>query len=88
MIKKLIITFSILILVVVGIFVGRPMLHKMTREQDILNYLNRKSTRNISKKAIRERDYENVIDPNKEWDITIMVSDYIRKMNALVKAKR
>ena len=87
MIKKLIIAFSILILIALGIFVGRPMLHKMTREQDILNYLNRKSTRNISKKAIRERDYENEVDPNKEWDITILVSDYIRKMNALIKAK-
>ena len=87
MIKKLIIAFSILILIALGIFVGRPMLHKMTREQDILNYLNRKSTRNISEKAIKERDYENEIDTNKEWDITIMVSDYIRKMNALVKAK-
>ncbi len=68
-----------------GFIASKPIRADKTRKQDILNFINGKSTKNIDRDTVKV--YKEITkDENVEYDISDMVSDYILKIEKTVKA--
>lgn len=71
---------AICILIIIWIY-SKPIRADYTRKQDILNFLNEKSTKNISSETINDYYlYKNLVSKNEDWDITPLIRDYFHKL--------
>ena len=71
---------AISILLVIWIY-SKPFRADYTRKQDILNFLNEKSDKNIDKDTINDYNfYKNLMLQGENWNITPIIRDYFHKL--------